>query len=562
MILFATSVAHAQQSSGTYTMFVGGNAVSTENYTLVTGSDHRLRAEAEISVRGGKQKTTTDISQDRPISFTAQAGETKMISATFDGPAVKLQIAGQKERQLTTKASVILENAVWHHLIFLFKQYDAQKGGRQSFTAFLPSQALDFGVQIEPVMTPSLEIDGKKVDAMRYRVMANSNLVFDVWTDSFQVPLVILIEAQGVKVVRQGSERLADMITKPATPDGYLSEEVTFRNGDLSLAGTLTLPKGGTKPYPVALIISGSGSQDRDGSVGAFNLYRQIADHLSSNGVAVLRHDDRGAGKSAMPKTPTTYRDLINDSRAAIQFLRGRSEIDPDRIVLIGHSEGGTTASIIASEDAKIAAIALLAGATLANLDQLLLEQTIYQMALERPFNPQEQEKFPEIVRWLIKQFDEAKAGRPDSTAVDLHEYLRQHLALNQAETYKRIHCPVLILQGERDALVLAHHAVAAAKALTDAGNKQVLLRIFPNLSHCFTPSPLDRNLEAEKKNQISPEALESIAKWMAEVVIRGKQTQPGKSSTCGRYTNVSSRFGWFPYNQCYSPPRRPPKAQ
>jgi alpha-beta hydrolase superfamily lysophospholipase len=528
LLLLTTSIAHAQQTSGTYTMFVGGNAYSTENYTLVTGPDNTLHADAEITVGGSKQKTTTALSQGRPISFTAQAGETKLISATFEGPEVKLQIAGQKERQLATKASVILENAVWHHLIFLFKQYDAQKGGRQSFTAFLPSQALDFGVQIEPVTTPSIEIEGKKVEARRYRVSAKSTSFFDVWTDSFQVPLVILIEAQGVKVVRQGSEKLADTITKPAVAAGDAGEEVTFRNGDLLLAGTLTIPKGGNKPYPAALIISGSGSQDRDGSVVVSNLYRQIADRLSSNGVAVLRHDDRGAGKSAMPKTSTSYRDLINDSKAAIQFLRGRSEIDPDRIVLIGHSEGGTTASIIASEDSKIAAIALLAGAILANLEQLLLEQTIYQQALERPFNPQEQEKFPGIVRWLIKQFDEAKAGKPDSTIVDLNEYLRQHLALNQAETYKRIHCPVLILQGERDALVLAHHAVAAAKALVDAGNKQVSLRIFPNLSHAFTPSPLDRNLEAEKKNQISSEVLELISKWIAEVVIRGKQTQPG----------------------------------
>jgi len=85
--------------------------------------------------------------------------------------------------------------------------------------------------------------------------------------------------------------------------------------------------------------------------------------------VAVLRHDDRGAGKSAMPKTPTTYRDLINDSKAAVEYLRSRKDIDPDRIALIGHSEGGASATIIASEDSRIAAIALLAGAVLANYE-------------------------------------------------------------------------------------------------------------------------------------------------------------------------------------------------
>jgi uncharacterized protein len=328
---------------------------------------------------------------------------------------------------------------------------------------------------------------------------------------------------EGVKVVRQGSERLAEAVSKPADAESYLSEEIIFQNGDISLAGTLTLPKGGGVRYPAALLISGSGPQDRDGDRGVFGLYKLIAEKLSANGVAVLRHDDRGAGKSSRPKTPTNYRDLINDSKAGVEYLRSRKEIDPDRIVLIGHSEGGTTATIIASEDSKIAAIALLAGAVIANFDQLLLEQTIYQQALQHPFNPQDREKYPQIVRLLLTLIEEAKAGKPDSGVNDLHEYMRQALALNQAETFKRIRCPVLILQGERDALLLAHHAVAAARALADAGNKQVSLRIFPNLSHTFTPSPLDQSVAAEKKNQISHEALETIQKWIAEVIIGDK---------------------------------------
>jgi alpha-beta hydrolase superfamily lysophospholipase len=463
------------------------------------------------------------------VSFLAEAGETKLISAAFDGSGVKLQIAGQNERQLTTKATVILENAVWHHFIFLFNQYDAQKGGRQSFTAFLPSRAMDFDVLVERTATPAFEIGGKQVATERYHLVSSSGLILDVWTDLQRMPLLIMIEAQGVKVVRQGSEQLSEAVSKPVVAEGYLSEEVTFRYGDVSLAGTLTIPRGGDKRYPAALLISGSGSQNRDGHPGVFGFYKLIAEKLSANDVAVLRHDDRGAGKSAMPKTPTTYRDLINDSKAAVEYLRSRKDIDPDRIALIGHSEGGATATIIASEDSRIAAIALLAGAVLANLEQLLLEQTIYQLALGRPFNPQDREKYPQIVRWLMTQIDEAKAGKPDSAVADLREYMRQHLALNQAETYKRIHCPVLILQGERDALVLAHHAVAAARALADVGNKQVSVRIFPSLSHIFTPSPLDQSLAAERKNQISPEALETIQKWIAEAVIGGKESRTSK---------------------------------
>ena len=298
--------------------------------------------------------------------------------------------------------------------------------------------------------------------------------------------------------------------------ESYSSEEVIFQNGDISLAGTLTLPKGARIRYPAALLISGPGPHDRDGNQGVFRLYQLIAEKLSANGVAVLRHDDRGVGKSSMPKTPTNYRDIINDSKSALGYLRSRKEIDPDRIVLIGHSEGGTTAAIIASEDSKIAAIALLAGAMVANFDQLLLEHTIYQLALQRPFNPQDREKYPQMSRLVLTLIEEAKAGKPDSAVTDMHEYMRQNFALNQAETFKRIRCPVLILQGERDALALAHHAVAAARVLADAGNKQVLLRIFPNLTHTFTPSLLDQSVAAETKNQVSPEVLETIQKWIA----------------------------------------------
>ncbi len=313
----------------------------------------------------------------------------------------------------------------------------------------------------------------------------------------------------------------AQQTSMPVAVESYSSEEVIFQNGDILLAGTLTIPKGAGMRHPAALLISGPGAHDRDGARGVFGLYKLIAEQLSVNGVAVLRHDDRGVGKSSALKAPTTYRDLINDSKAAVEYLRSRKDVDPDRIMLIGHSEGGTTATIIVSEDSKIAAIALLAGALLANFDQILLEQTIYQLALQRPVNPQDQEKYPQFTRMLLALIKEAKAGKQDSTVNDLNEYMRQGLALNQAETYKRIRCPVLILQGERDSMVLAHHAVSAARALADAGNKQVSLRIFPNLSHNFTPVTLDQGVAAEKKNQISPEVPGTIQKWMASLVAK-----------------------------------------
>ncbi len=419
---------------------------------------------------------------------------------------------------MATKATVILENGVWHHFIFLFNQYRADKAEPQSFTAFLPSQGLDFDVRVERGTPQTYTVKGQTVATERYAIVAAGGIVINVWTDQTRTPLILVIASQSVKVVRGGAEELAEVALKPqqTSSESFTSEEVTFQNGEVRLGGTLTLPKRAAARHPAAVIISGSGSQDRDGG-GVLGLYKQIAERLSSNGVAVLRHDDRGIGRSSMPKKPTAYFDLVADTRAAVDYLRSRKEIDPDRIMLVGHSEGGTTAVLIASEDQKIAALVLLAGATLATLDRLLIEQTLYQQALEQPINPQDREKYPQIVKWLLARIEEARAGKQDVAPTDLYEYLRQHLSLNLPDTYRRVKCPVLILQGERDALALPHHAIEAARALAESGNKRVLLRILPNLSHIFTPSPLDAAVEARKKTEISPDVLELIQKWAGE---------------------------------------------
>ena len=513
LLAFLTDV-HARQQTGVYTTYIGGNPAATEAYTITTQADGAVKAEAEITVRGTKQKTTTVVAKQKPASFALQVGDAKVVSAAFDGSKVMLQMAGKGEREVQSKATVILENGLWHQYIFLLDQYRGDKGEPQNFTAFLPSAGVDFEGRVERVAAQAYAVKASE----RYRVTTTSGIIIDIWADQSRTPLVFVIESQGVKVVRGGSEELAEAITKPTTDEAFASEEVTFQNGDVRLGGTLTLPKTGAARHPAAVIISGSGSQDRDGSVGVLGLYKKIAERLTRAGVAVLRHDDRGVGKSMMPKKPTSYRDLVNDSKAAVEYLSGRKDIDADRVMLVGHSEGGTTAAVIASEDQKIAGVVLLAGATLATLDKLMLEQIVYQKSLEGAFNPQEREKYPQIVIWLLARIEEAKAGKADVAPNDLYEYLRQHLALNLAETYRRVKCPVLILQGERDALVLPHHAIDVARVLAESGNRRVQLRIFPNLSHVFSPSPLDSGTEAAKKGEISPELLETIGKWAGEM--------------------------------------------
>ena len=267
--------------------------------------------------------------------------------------------------------------------------------------------------------------------------------------------------------------------------------EVSIRNGDVTLAGTLSIPGGRSLVSPVAVFVSGDGSQDRN---GGGPLFPALADSLVAHGVAVLRHDDRGAGASTAPAGPPSYRALLDDTRAAIAFVRSRPGIDGRRVVLIGHSEGGKTCQVLAAEDSTIAGIVLLAGATAVNVDSLLLEQ-----ARLNPNGP---------APGLIPTLERARAGGRSDGPRDLTDWMREHLEIAPRAVLPRIGCPVLILQGGADHLVREHHGAEAAALLERAGNRDVTLRTVPGLSHAFT-----------RDGAVDPDVAHAVARWTVRIV-------------------------------------------
>jgi dipeptidyl aminopeptidase/acylaminoacyl peptidase len=275
------------------------------------------------------------------------------------------------------------------------------------------------------------------------------------------------------------------------------------------------VPVNGKKTFPALVIITGSGGQDRDGST-IFNLYKQIAESLAKAGVAVLRLDDRGMGKSTIDMTKaaeTSYRDLISDSRAAFDFLKTRKEIDRTKIGLLGHSEGAETALTIASEDQSVAAVVLLAGISGAT-DEGVAEQELYQRALQGTINAADKTKIMGLAQMLLNQFEAAKL--PSNSTNAKLAWFREHLASKPSLLASKVKCPVLILQGERDAQVLAYHSIKLAKALSDGGNKDVNLRILPNLTHIFTPV----SDKPEEAAQISVNLLLTLQNWANATLV------------------------------------------
>ena len=518
--------APAKVAAGTYTTYVAGQQFGTESYKVSTRADGSRRTEADVTFAGLKFRATTDFGPDnRPLGYSSETNSARTLAEEFTDAGVKVSVAGAPERIVPGRPRALLENGVWHHFIFLLAQYDAKGAARQSFDAFLPAQALAFQLTLERDSSPAFDLKGRRVQTEHWRAETNLGLEFEIWTDAARTPLVLRVASQQVKVVRGGAEDLAEAVApsvvppKAASPDDpFKSEEVEFSNGEQKLAGTLTIPKAGAAPFPAAVIISGSGAQDRDGA-GVADLYRLVAERLSSNGVAVLRVDDRGAGRSSMPTKATSYRDLVNDSRAAFAYLLTRREVDKDSIALVGHSEGAESAAIIAAEDPRVAAVALLAGSS-RPVDKVVVEQALFQLALVGPVDPSDKARLPAISRKLAEIFEQAKANpKPAGAADDQLAWFREHAASDPVSTIRRVKAPVLILNGERDALVLPYHAVELSQALAEAGNKRVTLRIFPNLTHIFTPSTLDPSARGEKSGVVSAEVLQTLQTWMSDVL-------------------------------------------
>jgi uncharacterized protein len=513
---FAQANGSPADTSGTFATHLGAQAFGSETYTISAINGGGRRSESEATFAGTKIKASTIVGADgRPVSFTMEVNGALLTRQEFTAEGVRVEAAGQPAKLLPARPEVLLENGLWHHFHFPLARYDAARGGTQEFAAFLPSQTVAFKVRLERVGTQSFDVNGQALRVTHYRASTDLGLAFELWTDDARLPLIFSVPAQSLRAIRSGAEALSAVIfppkAGPSPTDSYTSEEVAFANGEQRLAGTLTVPKAGTGLFPAAVLITGSGPQDRDGT-GVADLYRRIAETLSAAGVAVLRVDDRGTGKSAAPQKATTYRDLINDSRAAFEYLLTRREIDKARIALIGHSEGAETALILAAEDGRVAAVALLAGPS-RPVDKVLVEQTLYQAALVGPLDPSDRAKFSPIGRQLIELFERTAAEpRPAAGVEDRLAWFREHAEHDPSITARKVRVPALVLTGDRDALVLPYHALALAQALTEAGNRRVTLRILPGLTHLFTPTEAKQVAEAGK---VSAEFLQTLRDWM-----------------------------------------------
>jgi dipeptidyl aminopeptidase/acylaminoacyl peptidase len=329
------------------------------------------------------------------------------------------------------------------------------------------------------------------------------------------------IPSQKLTVVRLDASAAANITYAPpasaaaAKPDysapadaPYVSEDVQLSgpNGS-TIGGTLTKPRG-AGPFPVIVTISGSGQQDRDSFIplaGGIRLFRELADTLGRRGIAVLRVDDRGLGASTGNVITATTADFADDTRAVVRYLRTRKDIDGARIGLLGHSEGGAIAPMVAATDRAIAAVVLMAGPASKGSEISLMQNKYVIDRMPGATQPQKDSLY------AVAKAEVARAAV--STPIP---WVRYWMSLDPSVAAKQVKAPTLIVQGATDRQVPMAEAEKLAGYVRAGGNRDVTVTIVPNANHLFVPDP-DGNFANYNKlptNRIAPDALGAIADW------------------------------------------------
>ena len=361
------------------------------------------------------------------------------------------------------------------------------------------------------------------------RLSADGDTIDGTWTQVASLPLVL-------RRVKDAAELVPKRPQHPVPPYPYRQEDVRYLNSsaNVSLAGTLTLPSG-PGPFPAVLLISGSGPQDRDESLMGHQPFLVLADHLTRQGIAVLRVDDRGVGKSSGNFAAATTVDFASDAEAGVAYLMKRAEVNKQKIGLVGHSEGGIIAPIVGARNPAVAFMVLLAGSGVPGDEIVVAQSSLIAEASGLPrAQVEENARGLRAILDLIKRepdqtvvqnkIREALTGKVPPAQIDVQirtlttPWFRHFLSYDPAPALRRITQPVLVMNGEKDLQVPSKQNLDAIRAsLKAAGNTRFEVVEMPGLNHLFQTAKTGVPAEyGAIEETMAPAALDRISRWIA----------------------------------------------
>ena len=354
--------------------------------------------------------------------------------------------------------------------------------------------AFDIPADVEFISADSVSVSQKDMDAKYHGRLSDGKIKGRFSQRGLSLPLDLV-----------PGNRVLSRPQTPAGPFPYKTEEVTFTNGEATLSGTLTFPEGwnGRKKVPVAIMVSGSGLQNRNEELFGHKPFLVIADYLARRGIATLRYDDRGAGASKGDAANATTEDFMEDAIAGLNMLKDTRKFN--KIGVIGHSEGGEIALMLASRK-QVDFLVSLAGPGVQG-DSILLLQNIN--ALRKAGYPMTPTK--EQIRESIK--------------AQKNPWLDFFIDYDPVVDIREIRVPALILNGEKDTQVEAAVNVPTIEKNLPRGrkgnyvSKKTKVKVYPDLNHLFQHCSTGQAEEYKLiEETISEEVLSDIAAWIRKL--------------------------------------------
>jgi dienelactone hydrolase len=521
--------------AGQYDLTAAGQPVGSETFEITCNAGgYAGTGRTRLSAGTMSLDLTTKLELGNDLVPKSASANGTIQGNPFDQTAVlangtaTITIKGQTQTVPYTPGASWLGSNIFYPNVFIAARYDEAKGGAQQVPIF---PTLSITIEREATDAARLGSESASFDRFTMRI-AGQEIV--LWRDAGGKLAIISIPAQKFAALRPESAKwlpalLESRRQKPSpsaidysAPPGapFTAQEVTIPVATYSLAGTLLVPKGAKSPSPAVVMITGSGLQTRDSRIALPGLekyapFRQIAERLAASGVAVLRVDDRGSGGSTGLETleNVTTTSLAEDTRAQVAWLRARKEIDPRRIVLIGHSEGASIAAIIGASDPDLAAVVLMAGVGRRG-GEVSLEQQEDALRNE----PTMSEATKDSLR--AKQREIVKTVLAGGSVPGINAWIREYFAYDPLPTVRKLKQPLLILQGERDRQVDESHAKLLADAARQAGNKNVTVTVLPTLNHLFLPSKTGSLAEySHLETFVVPDVvLDALVDWVTKI--------------------------------------------
>lgn len=530
--------AEAQAPSvSNFTVYVRSQAIGTEQVTVTRSSEGftvsstgRVAPPIDLTSR---QFTARYDDSFRPLELSLDAtvrGRATTLHATVDGTQATTEVSGGPDGQPQRLTDTIEPLALFmmNPLVAPFEAVaarlaSASPGATISF--YQPGQGTFTGLvgesTAEQIQTVDRVINVRRT-LLTLQAGGQPPLETEIWADEAGRLLRLSIPAQGLVIARSDMTAVS---TRRVTMSRPNDEDIRIPANGFSLAATLSKPEGKSGRLPTVILVPGSGPTDRDENVAGIAIFGQLAHALADAGFAVVRYDKRGIGQSGGRTESATLTDYAEDVRAIIRALNDRKDVDSRRIALVGHSEGGSLAMLVAAKEKRIAGVALVA--TIATTGA---ELNMYQVAhaLERAKRPEAertatlelQRRIQEAVLtgkgWETLSVPDAVRRQADTP------YFQSFLSFDPAKVMRNFSQPVLILQGTLDTQVPPSHAdtlETLAKARSKAGPVEVVK--VPGVNHLLVPAVTGEADEYSRlgSEKVSPQIITALTTWLTRTL-------------------------------------------